>query len=111
MQPTPKPDAAPDAALERAAATLPDPATLTATQRRALRVARTERLIMVRGGWKTVSTAGATMVSFKTSDPLEALNLVRRVLDRARWTLVCTGAGMMLLDVIDQRKAAKGAAS
>lgn len=93
-----------DAALERAATSLPDPSSLTPTQRRALRIARTQRLIMVRGGWR----AGSTMVSYKTSDPLEALNLVRRVLDRARWTLVCTGAGMMLLDVIDARKASGG---
>jgi len=92
-----------DAALEQAERTLPDPGSLTPTQRRAIALARTRRLIMVRGGWK----AGTTMVSFKTSDPLEKLNLVRRVLDRARWTLVCTGAGMMLLDVIDARKGAR----
>lgn len=94
----------PDPALDLAATALPDPSSLTTGERRALRLARTARLIMVKGGWK----AGATFVSFKTTAPLETRNLVRRVLERARWTLVCTGAGMMLLDVIDQRKSSKG---
>jgi hypothetical protein len=101
----------PDPVLVEAGKTLPDPSSLTPTQRRAIRLARTQRLIMVRGGWKAPAAAGTSHVSFKTTDPLEALGLVRRVLDRARWTLVCTGAGMMLLDVIDARKQAGSARS
>jgi hypothetical protein len=97
-----------DPVLADASKTLPDPGSLTPTQRRAIRLARTQRLIMVRNGWKAASALGTSHVSFKTTDPLEALGLVRRVLDRARWTLVCTGAGMMLLDVVDARKTARG---
>lgn len=93
----------PDPALEAAARTLPDPDSLTRTQARAVRLARTQRLVMVRGGWK----AGTHKISFKSTEILERLNLVRRVLDRGRWTLVCTGAGMALLDIIDQRTNAK----
>jgi hypothetical protein len=100
-----------DPVLADASKTLPDPASLTPTQRRAIRLARTQRLIMVRGGWKAPAAAGSTHVSFKTTDPLETAGLVRRVLDRARWTLICTGAGMMLLDIIDGRKAAKAVKS
>lgn len=95
----------PDPALEAAARALPDPASLTPTQRRAIRLAHTRRLIMVRGGWK----AGTDFVSFKTTDPLETMKLVRRYLAGARWTLIATGAGMMVLDIIDERKASKGA--
>lgn len=95
----------PDPALARAAHALPDPSSLTATQIRALRLARHYRMIMVRGGWK----GNNQHVSFKTTDPLETMKLVRRINDKARWTLIATGAGTMLLDVIDQRKETKGA--
>lgn len=94
-----------DPVLSAAARALPDPASLTATQLRALRLARSHRMIMVRGGWK----ANNRSVSFRTTDPLESLNLVRRVNERARWTLICTGAGLMLLDIVESRKPSKGA--
>lgn len=93
-----------DPALERAAQSLPDPARLTATQIRALRLVRSYRTVMTRGGWK----ANNRTISARTSGPLETMNLVRRVLERGRYHLVTTGAGSMLLDVIDARQARKG---
>lgn len=99
---------APDPALARAAFALPDPSTVTATERRALRAALTLRLVQLgRGNYH----AGDVKVSAATARKLEARGLVRRVIDRNRYTLICTGAGKNVLDIIAERQARKGASS
>jgi len=91
--------------LQATARPLPDPAALTTSQKRALRLAHSRRLIMVRNGWRAGTDQTA---SFKTTNPLEDMGLVRRKLERARWRLVATGNGVMVLGIMDQRLAAKG---
>jgi phosphoserine phosphatase len=95
---------APDPALAIAARALPDPKTLSASERRALEAALRLHLSEVRGGFR----AGDIKVSRKTAIKLEARGLVRKVLERNRYTLICTGAGKNVFDIIDERKARKG---
>lgn len=90
----------PDPALAIAARALPDPCTLTATERRALDAALRLHLSEVRGGFR----AGDIKVSRKTALKLEARGLVRKVFERHRYTLICTGAGKNVLDIIAERK-------
>ncbi|MBT56203.1 MAG: hypothetical protein CMF72_22730 [Mameliella sp.] len=95
---------APDPALAIAARALPDPKTLSASERRALDAALRLHLSAVRGGFR----AGDIKVSRKTALKLEARGLVRKVLERNRYTLICTGAGKNVLDIIYERKNRKG---
>jgi hypothetical protein len=98
--------AATDPALDLAARVLPDPSSLTATELRALDLARRFRLVEIRGGFR----AGDAKVSAITAKKLEARGLVRRLIERNRYTILCTGAGKMLLDIVSERKARKGKA-
>lgn len=98
---------APDPALAIAARALPDPRTLSATERRALTTALKLHLVQCRGGYR----AGDIRVSRKTAQKLEARGLVRKVFERNRYTLICTGAGKTVLDIIDERNSRKGAPS
>lgn len=94
---------APTAAL--ASKPLPDPASLTPTQRRAIRLAHTRHMMAARGGYRS----GQDFVSTKTAEALEGLGLVRRVHERARYWLHATGSGIAVLGIIDVRQERKGA--
>lgn len=94
----------PDPALAIAARALPDPRTLSATERRALSAALRFHLSECRGGYR----AGDIKVSRKTAQKLETRGLVRKLFERNRYTLICTGAGKNVLDIIAERNARKG---
>lgn len=95
---------APDPVLAIAARALPDPKTLSATDRRALDAALRFHLVECRGGYR----AGDVRISRKTALRLETRGLVRKVFERNRYTLICTGAGKNVLDIIHERKSRRG---
>lgn len=76
-----------------------DPKTLSATEKKALKLAATARLYRVRNGWQG---RGVPRVSLATATSLQVKGLVAPTIQGAQ-LLAVTGAGRTVLAVMDQR--------
>lgn len=89
-----------------AASDLVDPKDLTALERRALEDVTRLQLHRTRGGYANVN---CKPVPLKVAEKLERLKLIRSAYDRKRaaHTLVATGLGITILDIIRLRRERK----
>ena len=79
-----------------------DPATLTAAQRRCLKLISYLNFHRVRGGHRLAG--GSVTVSLKTIEKLEALGLMRQQAACGKKTVALTAAGRQVLAVLDRRQ-------